>query len=130
MKKKFANKKEAKQLLSKLGDEYAVVKNPGYIHPEYELYPLASKIKKPVETLAASVMDMDGTTTTTEALCIYSLEFIIRKLSGRMTAEQWKGLDPVKDYPHIIGNSTTKHVEYLIEKYQKTFKLDLIIKSF
>lgn len=130
MKKKFANKKEAKQLISKLGDEFALVKNPVYIHPEYELYPLAPKIKKPVETLAASVMDMDGTTTTTEALCIYSLEFIIRKLSGKMTAEQWKGLDPVKDYPHIIGNSTTKHVEYLIEKYQKTFKLDLIIKSF
>ena len=130
MKKKFANKKEAKQRISKLGDEYAVVKNPGYIHPEYELYPLAPKIKKPVSNLTASVMDMDGTTTTTEALCIYSLEFIIRKLSGKMTVEQWKGLDPVKDYPHIIGNSTTKHVEYLIEKYQKTFKLDLIIKSF
>jgi hypothetical protein len=80
MKKKFANKKEAKKLISKLGDEYAVVKNPGYIHPEYELYPLAPKIKKPVGALTASVMDMDGTTTTTEALCIHSLEFMIRKL--------------------------------------------------
>jgi hypothetical protein len=47
-----------------------------------------------------------------------------------MTKQQWKGLDPVKDYPHIIGNSTTKHVEYLIDKYQKTFKNDQIIKSF
>ncbi len=130
MKKKFVNKKEAKQLISKLGNEFAVVKNPGYIHPEYELYPLASKIKKPVNTLTASVMDMDGTTTTTEALCIHSLEFMIRKLSGRMIIQHWKGLDPVKDYPHIIGNSTTKHVEYLIEKYQKTFKNDQIIKSF
>jgi beta-phosphoglucomutase-like phosphatase (HAD superfamily) len=130
MKKKFANKKEAKKLISKLGDEYAVVKNPGYIHPEYELYPLAPKIKKPVGALIASVMDMDGTTTTTEVLCIHSLEFMIRKHSGRMTKQQWKGLDPVKDYPHIIGNSTTKHVEYLIDKYQKTFKNDQIIKSF
>jgi len=130
MKKKFANQKEAKQLISKFGAEFAVVKNPGYIHPEYELYPLAPKIKKPVEALTASVMDMDGTTTTTEALCIHSLEFIIRKLSGRMIKQQWKGLDSVKDYPHIIGNSTTKHVEYLIEKYQKTFIHDQIIKSF
>lgn len=130
MKKKFANKKEAQQLISKLGNEFAVVKNPGYIHPEYELYPLAPKIIKPVDALTASVMDMDGTTTTTEALCIHSLEFMVRKLSGRMTKQQWKGLDSVKDYPHIIGNSTTKHVEYLIEKYQKTFKNDQIIKSF
>ncbi len=59
MKKKFANKKDAKQLISKLSDEYAVVKNPAYIHPEYELYPLAPKIKKPVSNLTASVMDMD-----------------------------------------------------------------------
>lgn len=130
MKKKFANKKEAKQLISKLSDEFAVVKNPGYIHPEYELYPLAPKIKKQVNNLTASVMDMDGTTTTTEALCIHSLEYMVRKLSGRMTKQQWKGLDPVKDYPHIIGNSTTKHVEYLIDKYRKTFNNDQIIKSF
>ena len=130
MKKKFVNKKEAKQLISKLGDEFAVVKNPGYIHPEYELYPLAPKIKKPVNNLTAAVMDMDGTTTTTEALCIHSLEYMVRKLSGRMTKQQWKGLDPVKDYPHIIGNSTTKHVEYLIDKYRKTFNNDQIIKSF
>ncbi len=130
MKKKFANKKEAKQLISKLSDEFAVVKNPGYIHPEYELYPLAPKIKKPVNNLTAAVMDMDGTTTTTEALCIHSLEFMIRKLSGKMTKQQWKGLDSVKDYPHIIGNSTTKHVEYLIDKYRKTFNDDQIIESF
>lgn len=130
MKKKFVNKKEARELITKLGDEFAVVKNPGYIHPEYELYPLAPKIKKPVSGLVAAVMDMDGTTTTTEALCIHSLEFMIRRLSGRMTKDQWKGLDPVKDYPHIIGNSTTKHVEYLIEKYQKTFKNDQIIRAF
>lgn len=130
MKKKFANKKEAKQLITKLGDEFAIVKNPGYIHPEFELYPLAPKIKKPVETLTASVMDMDGTTTTTEALCIHSLEFIVRKFSGRITKQEWKGLDPIKDYPNIIGNSTTKHVEYLIDKYQKSFRSDQIIKAF
>ncbi len=130
MKKKFVDKKEAKELISKLGDEFAVVKNPGYIHPEYELYPLAPKIKKPVASLIASVMDMDGTTTTTEALCINSLEFMVRKLSGRILSEDWKGLDSIKDYPHIIGNSTTKHVEYLIDKYQKLFKSDQITKSF
>jgi len=130
MKKKFADKKEAKQLVSKLGDDFAVVNNPGFIHPDYELYPLAPKIKKPVESLTAAVMDMDGTTTTTEALCIHSLEFMVRRLSARITKDQWKGLDSVKDYPHIIGNSTTKHIEYLIDKYQKSFKNKLVFKSF
>lgn len=129
MKKKFINKKEAKSFIAKLGDEFAVVKNPVYIHPEYELYPLTKKIKS-TDKLVAAVMDMDGTTTTTELLCIHSLEFMIRKFSGRIDNRSWKGLNPKEDYPHIIGNSTTKHVEYLITKYSKSFKKNEVIKSF
>jgi beta-phosphoglucomutase-like phosphatase (HAD superfamily) len=129
MKKKFINKIEAKTLITKLGDEFAVVKNPVYIHPEFELYPLAKKIKT-ADKLVAAVMDMDGTTTTTELLCIHSLEFIVRKFSGRVDTQTWKGLNPKEDYPHIIGNSTTKHVEYLIAKYSKSFKKNEVIKSF
>ncbi|MGQ9846517.1 MAG: hypothetical protein ACUVQP_03305 [Bacteroidales bacterium] len=129
MKKKFINKKEAKSLIAKLGDEFAVVKNPAYIHPEYELYPLAKKIKS-TDRLVAAVMDMDGTTTTTELLCIHSLEYMVRKFSGRVDTQTWKGLNPKEDYPHIIGNSTTKHVEYLITKYSKSFKKNEVIKSF
>lgn len=128
MKKKFVNKKEAKQLISKLSNEFAVVKNPGYIHPDYELYPLAKKLTK-ANKLVAAVMDMDGTTTTTEVLCIHSLEYMIRKFSGRMDKTSWKGLTE-KDYPHIIGNSTTKHVEYLIYSYSKSFRKNEVIKSF
>lgn len=128
MKKKFIDKKEAKQLLSKLGSEFVVVKNPEYIHPEFELYPLTKKIKS-TDKLVAAVMDMDGTTTTTEVLCIHSLEFMVRKFSGRMDKASWKGLTE-RDYPHIIGNSTTKHVEYLISGYSKTFKKNEVIKSF
>ena len=61
---------------------------------------------------------MDGTTTTTEELCIHSLEYMVRKMSGRMSLSDWQGLDPEQDYPNIIGNSTTKHVEYLLNRYQ------------
>jgi hypothetical protein len=129
MKKKFVNKKGAKSLITKLGDEFAVVKNPVYIHPEFELYPLAKKIKT-TDKLVAAVMDMDGTTTTTELLCIHSLEYMVRKFSGRVDTQTWKGLNPREDYPHIIGNSTTKHVEYLITKYSKSFKKNEVIKSF
>ena len=113
-----------------MGNEFALVKNPSYIHPEYELYPLAPKIKKPLSNLTAAVMDMDGTTTTTELLCIHSLEFMVRKFSRRISLKKWKGLDEVRDYPNIIGNSTTKHVEFLIKKYQNSFIRDEVIKSF
>lgn len=130
MKKKILDKNEAKRILSNLGDEFALVKNPDYVYPDYELYPLAPKIKAPVANLVAAVMDMDGTTTSTELLCIHSLEFMIRKFSGRVKPNQWIGLDEVKDYPHIIGNSTTKHVEFLVKKYESTFIRDEIIKSF
>lgn len=130
MNKKFLNNIEAKKAISALGTDFALVKNPNYIHPEYELYPLASKIKKPVSHLAAAVMDMDGTTTTTELLCIHSLEFMVRKFSDRIDPKKWKGLDETKDYPNIIGNSTTKHVEFLIKKYQALFIHDEIIKLF
>jgi beta-phosphoglucomutase-like phosphatase (HAD superfamily) len=126
----ITNIEKTVKILSQHGKEIAVVKNPEYVHPEYELYPLAEKTTKPVSKLLAAVMDMDGTTTTTEELCIHSLEFMIRKMSGHKTNDQWSGLDQVKDYPYIIGNSTTKHVEFLIDKYQSQFNYDLIINEF
>lgn len=111
---------KASELIKALGPDYAVVRNPGYIFPPYELYPLAEKTPVPVDRLNGIVCDMDGTTTTTEPLCVHSLEFMIRKISGRPMGEQWTGLSPEQDYPHIIGNSTTKHVEYLIQTYEGT----------
>jgi len=65
---------------------------------------------------------MDGTTTTTEPLCIHSLEWMTRQVTGRTTPSVWAGLDRKADYPHIIGNSTTKHVEYLLVTYGEHFK--------
>ncbi len=126
--KKIISKNEAVELFKNLSDEFAVIKNPEYILPEFELAPLAPKLTSPLANLTAAVMDMDGTTTTTEELCIHSLEYMIRKLSGKMTVESWIGLDHIVDYPNIIGNSTTKHVEYLINKYQYLF-IDENIKS-
>jgi beta-phosphoglucomutase-like phosphatase (HAD superfamily) len=96
--------------------EFAEVTNPSYVYPPVEFYPLAAPIKK-VSQLKAALMDMDGTTTTTELLCIYALENMVRRMSGLLTKEQWLGLDHHLDLPFIIGNSTTKHVEYLIGKY-------------
>ncbi|MGE5402131.1 MAG: hypothetical protein ACM3S2_17165 [Ignavibacteriales bacterium] len=121
MGKKFFNNKEAVKLIDDLGNEFVKIKNPDYIHPEYEICPMAKKVNNVKERITAFVMDMDGTTTTTELLCLHSLEYMIRLFSGRTSKEEWAGLDHVNDYPHIIGNSTTKHVEYLINKYKGTF---------
>ena len=103
--------------LMKYQGEFAEVHNPSYVFPPIEYYLLAPPIKA-VSELKAVLMDMDGTTTTTEVLCIHSLEMMLRKMSGKMSRDEWQGIDHDKDLQHIIGNSTTKHVEYLLIKYK------------
>lgn len=129
MNKKIIKKNSAIKILSQLGNEFAVVNNPDYIFSPLELYPLAKKQKSPVKTISAFVMDMDGTTTTTETLCLYSLDRTIALMSGKKN-DCPRILDKKLDYPHIIGNSTTKHVEFLIDKYQSGFKREKIISAF
>lgn len=125
---KIINSQEATENLLSLSDEFVIIKNPDFIFPGYEVVPLAKKIFNP-ENFIAAVMDMDGTTTTTEELCVESLEFMIRKMSGLLSKEQWIGLNE-KDYPNVIGNSTTKHVEYLINTYRSLIKFEETINSF
>ncbi len=110
--------------------EVAVVNNPEYIYSPVEIYPLAPKITRPVGGLCAIVKDMDGTTTTTEPLCIYSQEHMLRKISGKMEKGQWEGLDNAIDYLHIIGNSTTKHIEYLVNKYNTIIDNDRLREAY
>ena len=116
--------------------EVAVIKNTSYIYAPLEFYPLAPKITGRINRLVGIVKDMDGTTTTTEPLCLHSLEWMIRRITDRMpdwsSADrgQWKGLDKVVDYPHIIGNSTTKHVEYLIKTYESEIVMDAFRRSY
>jgi beta-phosphoglucomutase-like phosphatase (HAD superfamily) len=115
--------------LKKHTREYAVVSNPSYVYPPEEYYPLAPPLHQ-VEQLSGVLMDMDGTTTTTEELCIYSLDEMVRLMSGVGSREQWQGLDRENDYPYIIGNSTTKHVEYLIHTYQSYINEDAARQAF
>ncbi len=114
----------------KLGDEFVIIENPNYVHPEFEICPIAPKITEKRKHLMGIVQDMDGTTTTTENLCLYSLETMVRKFTGRLSRDQWAGLDREQDYPHIIGNSTTKHVEYLVKTYGKFIDRHSFQKSF
>ncbi|MCX8010289.1 MAG: hypothetical protein N3A61_04000, partial [Ignavibacteria bacterium] len=127
--KKFIRHNEASKLLKTVGKEFVVVQNPNYIFPPYEICPMAPKLKS-LNKLVAIVMDMDGTTTTTEEICIHSLEYMVRQITNRLDKKSWAGLDHQNDYPHIIGNSTTRHVEYLIKTYEKYILSSSLIKSF
>ncbi len=116
-------------ILKKHDGEFAEVHNPSYVYPPREYYPLASPNPHLAE-LKAILMDMDGTTTTTEVLCIHSLEMMLRRMSGKLSREDWGGIDRAEDLEHIIGNSTTKHVEYLLKKYSELIAKDETIHAF
>lgn len=97
--------------------EIAQVRNLDYVFAPFELYPLAPRVKPPLERIAAFAVDMDGTSTTTEPLALHSLEYMVRRFTGRMTKAEWPGLDAQIDYPHVIGNSNFRHTEFLLERY-------------
>lgn len=135
MAKKIKDIKEANATLRKIANklkasESVLVANPSYIYQPYDIYLLAPKITRPLPKLLAVVKDMDGTTTTTEPLCLHSLEYMLRRITDRMTPVEWEGLNRERDYPHIIGNSTTKHVEYLLRTYQQDIKPEAFLKSY
>ncbi len=123
---KFADAETAARLAGALSDQYAIVANPPYIYPPYDVYPLSKGTPVLENGLLAAVMDMDGTTTTTEPCCINALDTMVRRCCGRDEDRAWPGLDQVRDYPHIIGNSTTKHVEYLMRAYGDSFQQEAL----
>ncbi|MBK9291846.1 MAG: HAD family phosphatase [Bacteroidetes bacterium] len=125
----IVNHNTVMQSIAAHNGEFAEVRNPGYIYPPVEYYTLAPKIFR-LKGLSAAMMDMDGTTTTTEVLCIHSLEYMVRRMSGLMDKSQWEGIDHHADLPFIIGNSTTRHVEYLLNKYQPLIDPAWVAKSF
>lgn len=126
---KFADPDTAARLIRELGSEFAVVENPSHVFPPREVYALAPGRAKVRDGLTAAVMDMDGTTTTTEPLCINALQTLVARISGRDGDKAWKGLDPDQDYPHIIGNSTTRHVEYLLKTYADQIRPDCFMQA-
>jgi hypothetical protein len=126
--KKFLSSQEAGKAVSGHTGEYAAVQNPSYIYAPYEYYPLAPKITSPIEKLSGIVCDMDGTTTTTENLCLHSLETMVRRITGQLSRDEWEGFAQ-GDYAHIIGNSTTRHVEYLIKTYEAGIKPVPFVRS-
>jgi len=117
---RIIEKSQAAALATELSDLFVRIPNPSYVYPPYEICPIAAPLTDFSKPPVAAVMDMDGTTTTTETLCLHSLEHAVRMAMGPGGAN-WSGLDPQRDYPNVIGNSTTKHVEHLVDAYGARF---------
>jgi beta-phosphoglucomutase-like phosphatase (HAD superfamily) len=118
------------RLVAELGaDRVVAVKNPSYIWSPIEFYPLRPR-REGLRELKAVLMDMDGTTTTTEPLCIHSLEFMVRAITGQWSKAAWSGFDPQRDLPNVIGNSTTRHVEYLVSTYAGSARPERFARRF
>ena len=124
----------AEELRAMAGDldasEVAVVRNLDYIFAPVEYYPLAPKVTEPLDRIAAFAVDMDGTSTTTEPLALHSLEYMVRRFTGRPNKDDWAGLDPAQDYPYIIGNSNFRHTEFLVQRYEDHLDPDALRAAF
>ncbi|MFQ5806988.1 MAG: hypothetical protein ACE5I3_11115 [Phycisphaerae bacterium] len=122
---------QLRQLAKQLGaTEFACVRNLDYVFSPNALYPLAPRVRPPLERIVAFTIDMDGTSTTTEPLALHALEYVVRRFTGRLTPAQWPGLDEKLDYPHVIGNSNFRHSEFLVERYRKHLKHDAFRQAF
>ena len=126
---RIVNQDQVLELLTRQGQQFAVIQNPSGVFPREELVPLAA-VRTETDALSAIVCDMDGTLTTTEGLCLHSLETMVRRWMPLELSESWRGLDPQQDYPHVIGNSTTRHVEYLLDTYGDTFDWQRFTQAF
>lgn len=126
---------ESAQFLKGLADELhvremAVVTNLEYVYARFELYPLAPKITHNLDCVVAYAVDMDGTSTTTEPLALHSLEYMVRRFTGRPSKAGWPGLDPQEDYPFVIGSSNFRHTEFLINRYGRWLDNSALCSSF
>jgi hypothetical protein len=110
--------------------EFACVPNIDYVYAPFEIYPLAPHVRPPLERIAALAVDMDGTSTTTEPLALHSLEYMVRRITGRLTRGEWAGLDEREDYPNVIGNSNFRHVEFLVQRYRDCLRADALRQAF
>jgi len=111
--------RELTALAGQLGvTELACVRNIDYVYAPWEFYPLAPRVRPPLPRIVAFAADMDGTSTTTEPLALHALEYMVRRFTGRLSRAEWAGLDPQRDYPHVIGSSNVRHTEFLVERYR------------
>mgnify|MGYP000921062229 CR=1 FL=1 len=126
---KYVTRDSALHLLERLGNDFVIIENPSYVHPHFDICPLAPRRKHLDRGARAFLVDMDGTTTTTEELCLNALEHFVRKATG-WDRKEWTGLDPVRDFPYIIGTSTSQNIAYLAKVHGHAIQPRLLLAAF
>lgn len=121
---RYLNSEDAAAFLAAASAEFAILDNPAYVWPAQEVVPLGAKYPDLGGRCVAVLVDMDGTTTMTEDLCLDALETMVRRTTGRLDPAAWAGLDPARDYSAIIGHSSTSNIEYLIDAYAEAMRLE------
>lgn len=94
------------KFLERNGRMYGALKDYG-VNTEYEMREV--KLCKPID---AVMMDLDGTTLTSEEFWIYIIEETVKEILGdsNFSLEE-------EDIPFVSGFTTFRHLEYCIEKY-------------
>lgn len=118
----------ASELLA-LGEDFAILENPGVAFPSQDIVPLAPKRLWLDDAPEAILIDMDGTTATTEDLCCQGMEDMLRRMSG-LNHEIWPGLNAEADYPALIGYSAMKNFEYLRYAYGHLIDEQCTLRAF
>lgn len=106
------------------------IRNLEYFYARHSDYPLAPMLSNPLGDVAAFAVDMDGTSTTTEPLALHALEYMVRRFTNRPTPQEWAGLDPVHDYPYVIGNSNQYHSSFLLDRYRREYRPAALQEAF
>lgn len=119
----------AARLLGAVSGQYVVLENPDHRFPRYDIAPLAPVRTRLDGGCAAVLLDMDGTTTTTEAFCCQAMEDVLRRMSGA-DASRWPGLDAARDYPAIIGYHGVDNMRYLFAKYGALLRVEEVRAAF
>jgi beta-phosphoglucomutase-like phosphatase (HAD superfamily) len=116
------NADQAMEALRQQGGEFIVLTNLAGVYPPYDIVPLAPKQTRVPGDLLAVLFDMDGTTTLTEDICMYSLDYALRRMALNADGtSRFPGLSHERDYPHIIGRSASNNAEYLMQAYGELF---------
>lgn len=119
----------ARTLLHTLARDFACIENPGGVFPPRELVPLGPVLTRLPGAPAAVLLDMDGTVTQTEPLFLHGVEAVVRRVTGWAAKADWPGLDPARDYPHIVGFSTLRNLEYLYDQCRDAIQPDRFFRA-
>lgn len=106
MKELIGKKLNNVEFIERDGKAYGRLNNSG-VSVDYEIKPAIPK--QPIEAI---LMDLDGTTVTSEEFWVYIIERTMQELVGDKNFHLVE-----EDVPHVSGFTTADHLQYCIDKY-------------